>query len=119
MKKTISTIIMIALVCALVFTFVACENKEETITIKSFEIEDYELIEGAKFDKENIKIVCHKSDDTTVEVKNNLVFDKTSLEGKIDSEEILSDDSAGEYTIPVYHLDIHIGDLKLIVKVKK
>lgn len=119
MKKTISTIIIIALACALVFSLTACEDKETEVTIKSFEISDYELVAGDKFDKENINIICHKSDDTTEEVNNNLVFDKLSLGDKIDSENLLSEDLVGEYLIPVYHLDIYIGNLKLIVKVKR
>lgn len=119
MKKTISLAFILALICVLTFTLIACDDKEDEVTIKSYEIQDLEVVEGDKLDTSKVVIVCHKSDDTTVEVKNNLVFDKTAIEEKLDDEDTLSNDSAGEYIVPVYHLDKHIGDLKVIVQVKR
>ncbi len=119
MKKTLSLIIIIALVCVLAFTFAACEEESDEVGIERFEIEDLELTEGDKFNEEDVVITAYKTDGETAEVKNNLDFDLTALEEFLDEENTLSDDSAGEYKIPVYHLEKHIGDLKVIVNVKR
>lgn len=119
MKKTILTAIIIIILCVLALTFIGCTDKEETVGIDKFVIDELTLTEGDTFDTAKVVINCHKTDGTTAKVSNNLTFDKTSLADKIDADNKLSDTSAGEYTIPVYHIGTHIGDLKLTVKVKR
>ncbi|HHU42935.1 MAG: hypothetical protein QM214_05895 [Bacillota bacterium] len=119
MKKTFTILFLIALIGALVFTFAACDKDPEEPSIDRFEIEDLTLTEGDTFKKENVKITAYKSDGETASVQNNLEFDLSELEDVLDDDNKLSDDSAGEYTVPVYHLEEYIGDLKVIVKVRR
>ncbi len=119
MKKIFSTVIIITILCVLAFTLFGCADKEETVGIDKFVIDELTLTEGDTFDTTKVVINCHKTDGTTANVSNNLTFDKASLTDKIDDENKLSDSAAGEYSIPVYHIGTHIGDLKLTVKVKR
>lgn len=118
-KATYKTIIISIICIFLSLALVGCQNKDEEIKIVRFEIEDLELVEGDTFNTSEAVITCHKSDGTIENVSENLEFDSSKLEDKLKEDNILLDDSAGEYIIPVYHLDIHIGDLKVIVKVKR
>lgn len=118
MKKILTVILMIMLICSLSIVLIGCNDDEEEITIDHYEFEDYELTQGDQFKTDDIVITCYKSDDTTVEVKNNLVFDKSNL--TLDEDDYLSEDhEVGTFVVPVYHLDEKIGDLKIIVKMKK
>ncbi|HHT83449.1 MAG: hypothetical protein ACOYEC_00540 [Christensenellales bacterium] len=119
MKKAFLLVSALTLIIIMSFAFIACGDKDDELTIVRYEIKDYELIEGDKFDVSKVAINCYLSDGSVRDVKNNLYFDKAELEDKLDDENNLSEDSAGEYTVPVYHLDKKIGDLKVIVKVKR
>lgn len=119
MKKIVSTATIIAIICVLAFTLIGCTDKEDTVGIDKFVIDELTLTEGDTFDTTKVVINCHKTDGTTAKVSNNLTFDKSALGDKIDDANVLSDDSAGEYKIPVYHIGMHIGDLTLKVKVKR
>lgn len=119
MKKIISTTIIITILCVLALGLIGCTDKEQTVGIDKFVIDELTLTEGDTFDTTKVVINCHKTDGTTAKVSNNLTFDKAELSDKIDDENKLSDTSAGQYTIPVYHIGTHIGDLKLTVKVKR
>ncbi|MDD4316725.1 MAG: hypothetical protein PHC84_06165 [Clostridia bacterium] len=119
MKKIILTSTLIVILSVFAFTLIGCADKEETVGIDRFEIQELVLTEGDTFDTSKVVIDCYKTDGTTAKVTNNLTFDKAALETKIDAEDVLSENSAGEYTIPVYHIGMHIGDLKLTVKVKR
>ncbi len=119
MRKRTSIAVLLLLISIFTFTLIGCGNKDKEITITRFEIEDLELTETDTLDLSKATIICHLSDGNTEPVTDNLDYDKSAIKDKIDDENVLSNDSAGEYIIPVYHLDIHIGDLKVIVKVKR
>lgn len=120
MKKSFVIMLLAVIVLGSVFFVTACkEQEEEKVTIDRFEIEDLEIEEEAELKLSSAVITCYKSDGTTAAVTNNLTYDKTEIESKLNENDTLKPNSAGTYNIKVYHLGIEIGTLKVIVKVKR
>ncbi len=131
-KKTVlGMIFTIVIVVSMMFSFGGCSDDKNldaegniiASKIVSFEVEDYKLYVGDKFNKDNIKITATLDDKTTQEVKNNRIYNQDDLD-KINDE--LNDDGeftkAGTYTIRIYHLeerkDMFVGtcNVKVVIK---
>lgn len=117
MKKTLTILLLIAMLSAVVCVFAACED-DEVVFEKYSEIENDIYKVGDSFKETDAEILAEYSDGTTKTIANNLVFDgKDAL--KLDDDGKFTDESVGTHKITVYALekrdDMKIGEWTIIV----
>lgn len=113
MRKKIVILAMILVIVSLTFVLSAC-NEEEVLTIEKITVEYNKKVAykvGSQFSTEDFTVTAHLSDDTTKEIKNNLIWHTETL--GLDDEDKFQ--NAGEYTLKVDFLKYKDLEVTIVV----